>query len=955
MSRVWWHGIRFLARLCIAAYYRSFRVENAERIPEDGPVLFVVNHPNALLDGAAVLRAVPRPLGMAAKSTLFQMPVLGWMLRKIGALPVYRPQDKHGKGRENLKMFSAFTELFRAGGAALIFPEGVSHLDPELKEVKSGAARLALDSEADAQFELGLRVVPIGLHFEPKSQFRGEVHVRIGAPFTVTDLKETHRRTAIRTVQKRITDGLRPLMLHLEAVELEPLVRGIAEVYDEWQRSQPDSRAPRPRAEVVQIAGACLNHFLVTDPEAVETARKKLHWYQRLARRMGVSAAAMASHEHPFRTWLAFVGLAVRVLLGFPLFLIGVLTGYLPYSATAAAARRSVKGEGDVALPILRVGWGLIFFGVFWGVLCTVVLMWSRSLPFTLFFFALLVTCGLYANYYTGRLALWRSRMEGLRPLVRPGIDRVAAAREDLLTFVSELVRRYSDATGAALLPPRKRKWYLVVPWRRMAACVLVGLLAWFAWGLRDRGVFELAGAPSPWQTLDAVQAREALDSDAKALVSVLDTLDALEARMRILRVEFDAEEREYTDEGDATVIRQALLTYLNCRATLFRMAWFYRRSERQGEPAVSRRAALLGYAAAIELARRGMQFVEVFAGKKKAIRKLNEGDAAWGLPPDSYDRVRRNLADREIHEELAAATARFERSDFTGFADGPSAWPRILSAAHAGGPVVARLADSLWNYKWDAAVARAKRTVGAGRYELSKFFAVVIGKVRVRSGELAHGLISQAQVEWLREEHLRPGDILLERRNWALSNVFLPGFWTHAALYIGGVDGLGELGLLDHDAVQPHLEALRTTDGRGNPRVVLEALGPGVVLNPLEYSVGAADAVCVLRPRMGQAAIADAVARAMRQFGKPYDFDFDFFSADRLVCTELVYKAYQGPIEFELQEIMGRKTLPAVAILKKWSDERGAEDAQLEYVCFLDSHEDEGVARPGNETRLLE
>jgi hypothetical protein len=105
----------------------------------------------------------------------------------------------------------------------------------------------------------------------------------------------------------------------------------------------------------------------------------------------------------------------------------------------------------------------------------------------------------------------------------------------------------------------------------------------------------------------------------------------------------------------------------------------------------------------------------------------------------------------------------------------------------------------------------------------------------------------------------------------------------------------------------------------------------------------------------MGQAAIADAVARAMRQFGKPYDFDFDFFSADRLVCTELVYKAYQGPIEFELQEIMGRETLPAVAILQKWSDERGRSDAQLEYVCFLDSHEDEGVARPGNEARRLE
>ncbi|MCZ6787247.1 MAG: YiiX/YebB-like N1pC/P60 family cysteine hydrolase, partial [Planctomycetota bacterium] len=215
-------------------------------------------------------------------------------------------------------------------------------------------------------------------------------------------------------------------------------------------------------------------------------------------------------------------------------------------------------------------------------------------------------------------------------------------------------------------------------------------------------------------------------------------------------------------------------------------------------------------------------------------------------------------------------------------------------------------------------------------------------------------GLISAAQVENLRAI-LRPGDILIERRNWFLSNAFLPGFWPHSALYTGGAEGLRELGIDGDARVAKHIEELEAPDSHGEQLVVIEAMSEGVVFTSLEHSIGEADAVCVLRPNLPRDEIAEAVAKALSHHGKPYDFDFDFFSNDRLVCTEVVYQAYEDLIDFELVEIMGRRTLPAVEIVRKWEQERGRPDAELKLIAFYDMDEEYGVARAAGPETLRE
>ena len=183
----------------------------------------------------------------------------------------------------------------------------------------------------------------------------------------------------------------------------------------------------------------------------------------------------------------------------------------------------------------------------------------------------------------------------------------------------------------------------------------------------------------------------------------------------------------------------------------------------------------------------------------------------------------------------------------------------------------------------------------------------------------------------------LKPGDIILVRRNWKLSNPFLQGFWTHSALYTGTIENLESLGILDRPGVQQHLDSYRRPATDGNPYTVIEALGEGVIFNPLSRTLFA-DYAVALRPLLTEAQIAEALVRAFSYVGTPYDFNFDFATTDRLVCTQLLYLSFENLLRFDLREVLGRSTLPPLDIAGKYVQERKHADRELDFVWFLDA-----------------
>ena len=132
-----------------------------------------------LLDPAVIGWTAARSIHFVAKAPLFDVPVLGSLMRALGMIPAFRGRDDFAQvGRNTGSLDSAAQWLLR-GEAVGIFPEGISHDLTRVEQVRSGAARMAVQA---ARRGARVIVVPLGLNYERKEQFSSSVWVRVGEP-----------------------------------------------------------------------------------------------------------------------------------------------------------------------------------------------------------------------------------------------------------------------------------------------------------------------------------------------------------------------------------------------------------------------------------------------------------------------------------------------------------------------------------------------------------------------------------------------------------------------------------------------------------------------------------------------------------------------------------------------------------------------------------------------------
>jgi hypothetical protein len=320
-------------------------------------------------------------------------------------------------------------------------------------------------------------------------------------------------------------------------------------------------------------------------------------------------------------------------------------------------------------------------------------------------------------------------------------------------------------------------------------------------------------------------------------------------------------------------------------------------------------RCFVLGYAAACRIVRLDRLLLEEVATESVVQRKLNEGSRPHRIPRKQYTAIFESFTDPSKAHLMEQAMrfanrhrrrlAEMEEDDVVGeIASAIPSWESALDPSRH--HYLRRLVSFL---------GHSFRRRGASTRQQA-IFAVLESSGRFASELRDRWTPPRVDDELLRELDaiLQPGDVLITRHDHAVTNYFLPGYWPHAALYVGSEADRHRLGV--------GLDEARAARWSGDRRT-LEALKDGVLFRPLEETL-AVDAVAVIRPQLGQEELAHALARAAEHEGKLYNFDFDFFRSDRLVCTEVVYRAFDdlGSIRIPLHERSGRPTLSAEDLL---------------------------------------
>jgi len=389
------------------------------------------------------------------------------------------------------------------------------------------------------------------------------------------------------------------------------------------------------------------------------------------------------------------------------------------------------------------------------------------------------------------------------------------------------------------------------------------------------------------------------------------------------------AEARGYYDPLEDERLRETYSRYLGIRVAIWQMIQTLKpqfekfKSGTTSLGARGHQAFGIAFCGAEIIVGTGEYLIDLARERDIVWQKLDEAEARYGLKRKSFTRLYRQLTSAFKMHGFYQARDYFDANR-----------PQIMEtlAQRETKPVVSILeslnlptasrGDHLRRYRRFVNFSLRRRRLSTGRKSMFMLFEATGSDIAELKIPLVKNIGAPKRVtpEVIAElkPQLRPGDVFITRHDDAMSNLFLPGFWPHGALYIGTAQERAAMGL---DVVS---DGTRKSD---EPLNILEAKKDGVLFRAIEETL-VVDAFTVLRPKLSEAELKKTMNKALSHAGKLYDFVFDFGTSDRLVCTEVIYRAYHGvgDIDFELSTKAGRKCLSAEDFLnqgigKDWFD----------------------------------
>lgn len=243
----------YLVNILLRIYYRKVYVNGTEKIPKNKPVFLVSNHPNGFMEPIIMACTFPVELHFLVRGDLFENKALRPLLLSTNQIPIYRFRDGFASLRNNQKTIIKTTEVLNGNNAVLIFAEGSTNGDWNLRPLKKGMARMAFQC-LDQNQDLDLHIVPVGVTFSQSHIPGTEVIINVGDPFPVKDYYIKNAAVAKEKMDEMTAKchaEMEKLILHLESKEDENIIR------QKWQ----DINNPRKTSFLPRVCKTGISVF----------------------------------------------------------------------------------------------------------------------------------------------------------------------------------------------------------------------------------------------------------------------------------------------------------------------------------------------------------------------------------------------------------------------------------------------------------------------------------------------------------------------------------------------------------------------------------------------------------------------------------------------------------------------------------------------------------------------
>lgn len=367
-----------VVKLALRIYFQRIEVTGVEHVPLNTPVIFVLNHPNALVDPVFLLCLAPRPVSFLAKAPLFRMPIISYLVKALDSLPVYRRQDEGGDVAKNEETFIAARSLLARGGTIGICPEGVSHDAPGLKPIKTGAARISLAAVSTGEVR-DLKIVPAGLYYTSKTSFRSDALLYFGKPIDVEPVTlepdGTPPRDAVRRLSSQIEEALREVILDAKH---EEELHTTARAERIFSSASNDGEAESLKAEL-RLQQRFIKAYPILQQHQPERLRKletRMMRFEEELNQAGVDPEELSPPGSTTRVFAAILRRSILFLLMLGPALVGTVAHYPAYKLGGFLATRFSRDSDDV-ISTIKIISALLLFPLTWIVLTVLAYVYS--------------------------------------------------------------------------------------------------------------------------------------------------------------------------------------------------------------------------------------------------------------------------------------------------------------------------------------------------------------------------------------------------------------------------------------------------------------------------------------------------------------------------------------------------------------------------------------------------